>query len=154
MNKDYLILKKYYGENFAKLCRKLFPTFLEKEGLLSSFILSKFYPNHSLYNDIIKESINNFTQYINNQLEKQEEKPENNKTVRELLNEAGYNLYECKTEEDINMFKKYYNKNEILCTFQEIRERLEDYYIFWAVKKNIAQIKRSNFPQPKKYDII
>ena len=49
MNKDYNTLKKYYGENFAKLCRNLFPTLLEKEGLLSNIILSKFYPNHHLY---------------------------------------------------------------------------------------------------------
>ena len=28
------LIKKYYGENMMHLCRKLFPTILEKKGLL------------------------------------------------------------------------------------------------------------------------
>ena len=33
------------------------------------------------------------------------------------LDEAGYILYECKTDADIQKFKKYYKKDEELCTF-------------------------------------
>lgn len=38
MNYDLKMIKKYYGEDMAHLCRELFPTLLEKEGLLLNLI--------------------------------------------------------------------------------------------------------------------
>ena len=55
MSNDLKIIKKYYGEKMSKLCRKLFPTILETEGLLSTLLLDHFEPNHFLYDDIIKQ---------------------------------------------------------------------------------------------------
>ena len=49
---DLKIIKKRYGENMSKLCRELFPTLLESNGLLSSLMLSKFGDNHFLYDDL------------------------------------------------------------------------------------------------------
>ena len=51
-NKDLKYLKKYYGEKFAHLCRTLFPTLLEQEGLLSKVISKLFAPSKSLYEDV------------------------------------------------------------------------------------------------------
>ena len=42
MNSDLNRIKKKYGENFAHLCRELFPTILETEGLLPDIIENKF----------------------------------------------------------------------------------------------------------------
>ena len=42
MNSDLKIIKKKYGENFSKLCRKLFPSILENQGELGSIITSFF----------------------------------------------------------------------------------------------------------------
>ena len=114
MNKDYNLLKKYYGEKFAQLCRDLFPTLLEQEGLLSNIILSKFAPNYHLYDDIVKESIINlwqgyeeeFKNYIYSLIDVEKKEIEINKSVKELLSDAGYNFYECKTEEDIQSFNQ------------------------------------------------
>lgn len=50
------------------------------------------------------------------------------KTSKELLSEAGYNLYECKSEEEIQYFKRYYVPSEALCTFKG--GRLETNYVF------------------------
>ena len=55
MNSDLNRIKKKYGENFAHLCRELFPTILETEGLLPDIIENKFYPNKFLYDDIINK---------------------------------------------------------------------------------------------------
>ena len=67
LNKDLEIIKKKYGENMMKLCRELFPSILEEEGVLSKIILSNFYPNHNLYDDIIDNKLeNNFKNYIYN----------------------------------------------------------------------------------------
>ena len=48
-------IKKIYGENFAKLCRSLFPTILEEEGKLLDILQRKFAPTRSLYEDLVKE---------------------------------------------------------------------------------------------------
>ena len=73
-----------------------------------------------------------------------------NKSPYELLDEAGYILYECKTNKDIQKFKKYYKSEEELCTFND--NRLKTNYVFFAVKKNVSSIKRENYTNPKRQD--
>lgn len=153
INSDLNRIKKKYGEKFAHLCRELFPTILETEGLLPDIIESKFYPNKFLYDDIInKELKSEFQRFINNLLLKEGSiKINTNKTPYELLNEAGYILYECKTNEDIQKFKKYYKQEEMLCTFKD-NSRLKTNYVFFAVKKNVDDIERENFKNPERQD--
>ena len=67
------------------------------------------------------------------------------------MNEAGYNLFECTTEEEIQRFRKYYAKGEELCTFNG--NRLKTNRVFFAVKKNVDEIIRENFPNPKREDL-
>ncbi len=153
MNKDLKIIKKKYGENMMHLCRRLFPTILEKEGILSQAILDSFEPSHELYNDLISNNlVVAFENYI---YEKLDYKPDQivtiAKTPRELLSKAGYDLYECHTEDEIQAFKKYYSKDEELCTFRG--GRLEKCHVFFAVKKNIEEIKRTNFHNPERQDL-
>lgn len=98
MSDDLNKIKKKYGEKFAHLCRELFPTILETNGLLYRLIESKFYPNKFLYDDIINNKlVSLFQNFINNLVEKEDDIEINvNKTPYELLDEAGYILYECK----------------------------------------------------------
>ena len=65
MNEDLKVIKKKYGENMMRLCRDLFPTILEQEGLLSQTMLEHFEPSHELYNDIIANDLSvKFKNYI------------------------------------------------------------------------------------------
>ena len=73
------------------------------------------------------------------------------KTPSELLREAGYILYECKSEEDMTKFKKYYAPGEELCSFW--LNRLESSFVFFAVKENVDDIKREDFKNPKRQDL-
>ena len=57
MNCDLKIIKKKYGENMMKLVRKLFPTLLEEEGLVSRIMLNNFYPYHDLYISIVSNKM-------------------------------------------------------------------------------------------------
>ena len=146
MSKDYNILKDKYGEKFAQLCRRLFPTLLETEGLLSNLIISLFAPNHQLYEDIISfKKEDEFKNLILNFKNNETKHIETNKTVRELLDEKGYDFFECHTEAQIQSFKKYYQPEEELCTF--LGGRLEKCYVFWAVKRDWDKIKRENPPE-------
>ncbi len=146
-------IKKEYGENFMKLCRQLFPTILEEEGKLSE-ILSNSFANNSrtLYEDIISNNLQDeFQEFIYNNFQNKEEISVTvDKTPYELLEEAGYTLYECNSEEEIQSFKKYYSKNEELCTFKG--GRLDSCIVFFAVKNNVDNIKREDFDNPKRED--
>ena len=149
---DYEIIKKHYGELFAKFCRANFPTILETPGKLSNILLSTFYPNHYLYQDLLdNDYLDSFKKYIYSLLKREIEEINTNKSVKELLSLAGYNFYECQTEYDIQQFKKYYAKDEVLCTFNG--NRLQSWYVFFAVKKDVDNIRREDFKNPERQDL-
>lgn len=152
MQNDLKRIKDKYGEDFSHLCRELFPTILETEGLLPTLIESKFYFSKFLYTDIIvNDLVSEFQSFINSLIATNNKKMINtNKSPYELLDEAGYILYECKTNKDIQKFKKYYKSEEKLCTFND--NRLKTNYVFFAVKKNVSSIKRENYTNPKRQD--
>lgn len=149
---DLKLIKKHYGEKMMHLCREIFPTILETPGLLFTVLSNTFAYSKFLYDDIVNNSyIDEFKNFIYElSYIQQETKESNNKTPQELLAEAGYNLYECHSEEDIQSFKKYYAKGEALCTF--LGGRLNRCHVFFAVKKNIDDIKREDFPNPERQD--
>ena len=151
MNDDLKTIKKNYGKNFAHLCRELFPSLLEKEGLLPKILLSNIYPTHSLYDDIINNYYQeDFKNYIYSFFDVEKKDIEIRKTVKDLLSEAGYNFYECHSEEDIQAFKKYYAKGEELCTFNG--NRLNRCHVFWAIKKDVDNIKKEDYSHPTRQD--
>ena len=149
---DFEILKKYYGENFAKLARFLFPTILENKGKLVEIIEEHFAHSHELYADIVKANkVENFKNFImekysnkdNHVIDETVERPE------VLFKKAGYKLYKCENNDDINSFKHYYKGDEELCTFRDTA-RVYRYDIFFAVKDNAENIQR--FPVPRRQD--
>ena len=145
MDDDLKKIKKYYGEDMMHLCREMFPTILETPGLLYSLMEKSFAPNHYLYEDILENNLEeSFRKHIYSLNENDsKDKVVVNKNPYELMEEAGYTLYECKSEEDIQEFKKYYTLRERLCTFNG--GRLDRCYVFFAVKKNVDEIRRENF---------
>ena len=152
---DLKRIKKDYGENMSRLCRELFSTILEKPGLLYYIMSTHFPKSKYLYDDIIAESkkyeFKNFIYFLYDEMVGLNEQQEVNKTVRELLQEKGYTLYECKTNEDIQKFRKFYADGEALCTFHD-PNRINDHYIFFIVKDNVEEIKRKDFSNPKRED--
>ena len=157
MNSELKQIKKLYGEDMMHLCRRLFPTVLETEGVLLETLTRVLAPTSRLslllkkYDYFDYES--DFARWINDCVSKnnkQEEIVKSTKTPEELMDEAGYTLYECQSESDIQRFKKYYAPGEELCTFNG--GRLNRCYVFFAVKKNVDKIKREDFPNPKRED--
>ena len=58
-------IRKLYGEKMWHLCRSLFPSLLETEGLLSKILEDHFNPSRFLYEDIIKNHMEEeFKDYI------------------------------------------------------------------------------------------
>ena len=142
MDEELKKIKKIYGEEMAHLCRNLFPSILEHEDMLLEILNKNIAPSRSFASDIIENNLyNDFQKWIYSVVHKEKKDlVETNKTPYELMNEAGYILYECHNEEDIEAFRKYYAPGEELCTFKG--RRLERCYVFFAVKKNVDEIKR------------
>ena len=152
LNKDLEIIKKKYGENMMKLCRSFFSSILEEEGRLSSILLSNFYPSHTLYDDLEEQNLlEDFKNFIYSLANFKKNIFKTDKTPEELLDEKGYILKECLTEEEIQEYKKYYKKGESLCTFRG--NRLNSCRVFFAVKKDVLDIKREDFKDPKRQDL-
>lgn len=145
-------IKKLYGEDMAHYCRANFSSILETDGLLLKILTNNFYPTKSLYKDLYIQdnliSFKNYIYYLSNMENVQEDiivdTPEN------LLRSVGYTLYECKTESDIQKFKKYYAPDEELCTFGS--NRLETCYVWFAVKDNAEKLNRKKFKHPMRQD--
>ena len=141
MTSDLKKIKKHYGEAMMHLCRKLFPTILEEEGRLFELMQTSFYDNRYLYDDLVNYNLTiEFKDYIYEKYYGNDEKKEQIqvfKTPFELMREAGYTLYECRTEEDIQKFKKYYAFDEELCTFDD--HRLDSCFVFFAIKDNASE---------------
>lgn len=152
MKNDYDIIKKKYGERMAKACRRLFPTIMDVKGALPTFLLSKFYPHSYLYQDIVENKEDSFKRFVYNFFDLDYEHVDTSKSAKELLSEAGYDLYECHTNEDIMKFKKYYALDEEICTFGD-PDRIKNNYIFFAVKKDVDNIKREDFVKPYREDL-
>ena len=133
------------------LVRELFPSILEVKGLLPRILLENFYPSRSLYQDIISNNLkNDFKNFINSKVEVKVEKRDTLKTPQELMKDAGYELYECLSDDDIYKFRKYYHEGEVLCTFRG--GRLKGCYVFFAVKDGAEELKREDFKYPSRED--
>lgn len=144
-------IKKKYGENMMHYCRKMFPTLIE-DGILYDLLSSKFEHSKFLYEDIKKNNLEiKFKDYINGLIRSKYNLIKTNQEPYELLKKAGYTLYECHTEEEIEYFKKYYRIDELLCTFI-YQNRLNSCFVFFAVKDNVDEIKRENFTNPQRED--
>ncbi len=150
------VIKKRYGENFMHLCRDLFPQILEREGLLTQILDEHFAYSRNLYNDLISQGkVIDFKNYIYSFVDVENKGlhiPNKYKSAVELMAEAGYILYpECKTEEEIQAFKKWYAKGEALCTFRG--GRLNDCRVWFAVANNAGKIRREDFKNPERQDL-
>jgi len=144
-------IKKEYGEQMAHFCRSSFPGILEKEGNLYDIISSHFAPSKFLFEDIKKHNLERkFKDYVHSFVTFEIPDFVVDKPPKELLDEAGYDFYECHSEADIQSFRKYYLPSERLCTFKG--GRLEECYVFFAVKKDVDQIKREDFIHPMRQD--
>ena len=150
-NYDLKMIKDKYGEKMMHLCREYFPTLLDTEGLLFKLLSNNFAYSKFLYDDITKSyCVDEFVSYINSKYKEKCDVSFINRTPEQLLASVGYKLYECRTQEELDSFRKYYRKNEELCTFAV--DRLKTHYVFFIVKDNVDEIKRENFPNPQRED--
>ena len=170
LNNELNRIAKMYGNDMKNLLGRndAFATIRETRGALYTAITELFAPSKLLYDEIKDQQ----GEFINLMLVKLNEMEvlgtmdeaiptdvnfldifDSDKVdeylqdiVSEFKEKAHYDLYLCKTEEDVNKFRDYYVPDELLCTFDNINGRLGSKYIFWAVKDNVDEIKREETP--------
>ena len=137
-SKELKEIKKRYGETFMHICRDNFASLLETEGLLTQVLDRYFAANSkSIGDDIISNKVLiDFKDFIYSKIdvEKEEKQIIEYRTPYEILDEAGYKLIECTTEDEIQKFRKYYAPDEVICTIYN-GGRLNSSVVFFAVKK-------------------
>lgn len=156
MNSDLQYIKKKYGEKMMHFCRDNFSTILEKEGVLTQIFNDYFGESRSLYEDLKNSNwLFQFKNFITRKASGKIDEingnlTETNKTPEELMDEVGYNLKQCFSEDEIQSYKKYYREDEALCTFHG--NRLDKCTVFFATKKDVDSIVRSDYTNPKRED--
>lgn len=155
LSKELKDIKKKYGETFMHICRDNFASLLETEGLLTQVLDRYFAANSkSIGDDIINDGkLIDFKDFIYSKVdvEKEEKQILENRTPYQILDEVGYTLIECTSEEEIQEFRKYYDPDEVICTIYN-GGRLNSSVVFFAVKKDVENIKRENFEKPQRED--
>ena len=72
---------------------------------------------------------------------------ENKKTAKELLNEAGFILYDnIKSKKEYLTFKKHFKEDEKLCKFESYDATKRYSKLFWIVRKDVQDILRLDNP--------
>ncbi len=66
--------------------------------------------------------------------------------IKEVFNQAGYNRVIFDDKEAINECKKYYRSGEVICTYNNLQDRMSEYHMIVAIKKDIEKIERSINP--------
>lgn len=67
--------------------------------------------------------------------------------IIEDFKKAGYNTVIFDDEEKIAECKKYYAAGEVICTYNNLSGRMNQYHMLVAIKKDIDKIQRSKTPQ-------
>lgn len=67
--------------------------------------------------------------------------------IIEDFNKAGYDTVIFDDEEKIAEYKKYYADGEVICTYNNLAERMRQYHMIVAVKKDIDKIQQGKAPQ-------
>ena len=155
MQNDLKWIKKHFGEKMMHLCRENLYRLLENKGLVPKLLDEHFARDRHLAEDIVNQDmIDCFKSFMFSFVD-----VENNENVEDvkflsaeqLLNKAGYVLFpECKSEEEIQVFTKYFAPGEALCTFNG--GRLNTCRVWFAGKKNFLDLKRNDFKNPSRQD--
>jgi hypothetical protein len=67
--------------------------------------------------------------------------------IRDAFDSVGYDTIIFDDETAISECRKYYSKNEVICTYNNLQARMREYHMLVAIKRDISEIKRSSSPQ-------
>ncbi len=145
-NQNYEVAKKAFGENSAKLIRDNYPESLDNTEFLD--YISKRCKTRTNAKNVLSNIENLLylkNSYLNENKDRKETESEGD--LEGILQRAGYDHKIIGDVEELANFEKFYAPDEVLCTYNNPRQRLKDYHMLVLSKKDIDKIKRSKSPQ-------
>lgn len=136
-NKVYEKIKRQNGETMANCLRDNVPFALEENRVV------RILRHAGECDDAFR---NEALPVLRDMLCDDSEPDETDRTVDDLLDEAGYNYEVTTTKKAFDAYKRYFASDELLCSFRSTQDRLNNYHCVWLVKKDVETIKRSAKP--------
>ena len=127
----YDIIKRQNGESFAKAVRKFDSGIFDIENFPQ---VVRYAGRNALPLLLFLEGLKI----------KKERAVKTKKNPFQLLYEAGYNAFYADTLEKQNAIKPYFEEDEFLCTFHDLK-RYQEYHIIHAVRHGAEKLKRADF---------
>lgn len=136
-NRTYDKIKRQNGEAMAKCLRDKLPFALEDSRVVNIL-------RHAGQCDSTFE--NEALPVLRDMLQDGTEPEPSTRSVKELLDEAGYDYEITTTASAFDAYKRYFASDEMLCSFCETESRLKNYHCVWLVSKDVENIKRAANP--------
>ena len=145
-DQNYEVYKKAFGESTARLIRKNYPEGLENRGFFD-YISQKCKTKTNAKN--VLSNLENLlyvkNSYLNENKHGQESK--NEEKLDDILEGADYNYKIITDVAELIDFKKYYSSDEVLCTYNNPKDRLNNYHMIVLSKNDLDKIKRNKNPE-------
>lgn len=131
------------SETFDKLIRDTMPELLENTTHLQKVYDIVYDDDRIVFAEEVRSQnkVNEFGLFLQKMIWKSEEKIVKVEDMGLLFDRVWYDYEICTTVAQVKKYKKYYRSDELICTFNAIKDRLSHYHIVWIVKKDIASIE-------------
>lgn len=135
-------LKKFVGEQAYNIIKNMA---VDGEALRAALITSQNARN--VFSELSEFEIKSLCSEISNSGMIGKVRNTTKEEIISAFNTVGYNQVIFDDEEKIAECKKYYAPNETICTYNNLKGRMNEYHMIVAIKANIDNIKRSIDPQ-------
>lgn len=135
-------IKKFVGEHAYKHIKNM--TY-NSEALRNALVTPK--NARAVFSDLSEYEIKSIVSDISNSGTIGIVRDTTQEEIREAFAKGGYTTVIFDDEQAISECKKYYSNNEIICTYNNLKKRMEEYHMLVAIKDDIDNIKRSENPQ-------
>lgn len=135
-------LKKFVGEQAYNIIKNMA---VDGEALRAALITSQNARN--VFSELSEFEIKSLCSEISNSGMIGKVRDTTKEEIISAFNKSGYDQVIFDDEVKIAECKKYYAHNEIICTYNNLKGRMNEYHMVVAIKANIDNIKRSTNPQ-------
>lgn len=135
-------LKKFVGEHAYNIIKNIT---VDSDAIRNALITPQ--NARAVFEDLNEFEIKALCTEINNSNTLGQIKETTQEEIVEAFGLAGYNKVIFDNEAEILECEKYYKSGEVICTYNNLRGRMKEYFMLIAVKKNIDKIERAKDPQ-------
>lgn len=135
-------LKKFVGEYAYNIIKNMV---VDEESLRKALVTPQ--NARAIFSDLNEFDIKSLCTEISNSGRIGQVRETKQEEILEAFNSIGYDKVIFDNESEIFECKKYYKTNEVICTYNNLKGRMNQYHMLVAIKSNINKIERSKNPQ-------